>query len=142
MANLLEKGIRLHRKRHKIENKLLHPKGGLKAYILKRDGRTKRFTILAIFDNFGTEFDNWRHSQFIEFAVQPSESFSDGSVSRTMREVAEVADYIATVENLTGESVVYAIRTGDEYKPYWLNFTYRYFIRQVGDRFNPTTDAQ
>lgn len=139
MANLSDKAIKIFKKKHQIENKLLFPKG-LKIYFLKIEGRTKKFTILATFDNYGAEFDRYRNSQIMAFAVGTAERFQVGAASKTMREIAEISDNIATVEP-SGESVVYAIKKGDEYKPFYMDFTYKFFVHQTGNRFDPLVDA-
>lgn len=138
-GQLLNKAISLTKKEFQVKTKLLYPKG-IKAYILKRDGREKSFTILAVFTAFGTEFDRWRHSETIAFAVAHNETFTVGASIKTMREIAEISTHIALVET-SGESIVYAIRTGDEYKPYYMDWSYKYYIRQVGDRFDPAANV-
>lgn len=135
MANLLDKAIRLMRKKHKITHKRLHPKGQ-KAYILKRDGRTKPWTILAIFEVFGVDFSSFRTSEYFEFAVGRNELITVGDVSRTMSEVAGIATHIATVEP-DGTNAVMAIRTADGLPPYYMEWTWTFFTKQVGDSFVP-----
>jgi len=135
MARLLDTAIRLQKKRHTITHRLLHPKGQ-KAYILKRDGRGKSWTILAIFEVFGVEFSNFRTSEYFEFAVARDELMKVGDVTRTMSNVAGVATHIATVEP-DGTNSVMAIRTGDGMPPYYMDWTWRFFTKQVGDSFVP-----
>jgi hypothetical protein len=135
MSNFLDKAIRLMRKKHRITHKLLHPKGQ-KAYILKRDGRTKAWTILAIFEIFAVEFSNFRTSEYFEFAVARDELMKVGEIERTMSLVAGTATHIATVEP-DGTNSVMAIRTGDGLPPYYMDWTWRFFTKQVSDTFDP-----
>lgn len=135
MANILDKAIRLKRKEFEIKTRLLYPKG-IKTYILKRDGRTQKFLQLASFLAFGVFFDNYRHSETIEFAVLSTDRFKMDTTSRTMREIASIATHIAQVMP-SGESVVYAIRTGDEFQPFYLDYSFKFFVVQVGDSYTP-----
>lgn len=135
MGNILDKGIKLTKKEFQIKTKLLYPKG-IKAYILKRDGRTDKWTQLAIFNFFGVTFDHYRHSETIAFAVSQTERFAVGNTSRTMRETASIATHIAMVMP-SEESIVYAIRTGDEFQPFYMDFSFKFFVIQVGDSYTP-----
>lgn len=135
MANILAKAIKLTKKEHKIKTKLLYPKG-IKVYICKRDGRTQKFVTLATFDRFGVEFSAYRNSEIISFAVAEIERFIEGPNSRTMSEVSSIATHIAQVLP-SGESVVYAIRKGDEFQPFYLDFTFKFFVQQTSDLFVP-----
>lgn len=139
MANILEKRKRLAQKEHKIKTRLLGIKGA-KFYILKRQGSTKKFSILATFLYADSDFDRYRHSAILKFAVTQSERFTQGDVSRTMREVSTIATHIALVKP-DGESVVYEIRTGDEFEPFYFDSVFQYFVKQIGDAFDPTENA-
>lgn len=135
MANLVNKRIKAAKLKHKLKCRLLGLKGAV-AYILKRDGREQSFITLATFPFFEIGFSNYRTSETIEFAVLPSDTFTRSETTRTMREIAEIATHIAVVET-DGNSMVNAVRTGDEYKPFFKDATWRFFVVQVGDRFVP-----
>lgn len=139
MANLLDRAIKLKKKEHKLKHRLLHPKGQ-KAYILKRDGRDKVWTILAIFEYFGVEFASFRTSEYFEFAVGRNEPITVNGVTRTMSNIASIGTHIATVE-LDGSNAVMAIRTGDDLPPYYFDWTWRFFTKQVSDSFVPEENA-
>ncbi len=138
MANLNAKGIKITKKKHKIITRKLYPKG-IKAYIAKRDGRTQFFDTYAEFEHFGIEFDHYRNASRIEFAVSDDQLFERDSNTRTMRQVAEIATHIALVKP-NGESIVYAILKGDEYVPLYLDFSFKYYCKQVSDRFVPSNN--
>lgn len=135
MANFLAKAIKLKKKEFALKTKRLYPKG-IKSYILKRDGRTQSFVILAIFDNYGIMFDSYRSTEVFKFAVSDTETFTQGSATRTMREVAAIGSHIALVKP-DSDSVMYEIRKGDEFDPYYLDFVWKFAVKQIGDRFNP-----
>lgn len=135
MANLLLKRQKLARKEHQIKTKLLGLKGS-KTYILKRDGRTQSFSILAIFENLDIDFDKYRTSETLSFAALPTDRFGQDQESRTMRQMASIATHIATVL-VDGESVVYAINRGDEFQPIYFESVYKFFVNQVSDGFVP-----
>lgn len=139
MPNLLDKAIRLKKKEHRLKKRLLYPKGRT-AYILKRDGRTKPWTILAIFENFGIEFDRFRNSDYFEFAAAIDETFSNSGTPLRMQALTAIGTHIATVDD-DGSSFVHAIRDGDEDKPCYLEFTWRFYTRQVSDTFDPAINA-
>lgn len=138
MGNLNDKGVKIHRKKFKVLTRKLYP-AGVKAYLVKRSGRTQSFTTLAIFNEFGIEFDKFRHSETIEFAVLPTDTFALGDETKSMRFLAQIADHIALVTN--DESILYTIRDGDEFQPFYLDFTWKFYIRQSQDLFNPAQNA-
>ena len=135
MANLLDKAIKLRKKEHKIKAKLLFPKGRT-AYILKRQGGTEIFTVLAIFENYGVDFSLFRHSTYFEFAAGLNETFEPKDTARPMTEIARIATHIAVVD-LNGDSVVHAVANGDEDKPHYLDFAWRFYAVQISDTFIP-----
>jgi len=135
MPNLLDKAIRATAKGHKIKKRLLMPKGRT-AYILKRSGRTSRWVILAIFENFGVDIDRFRNADYFEFAPAITATFSDSGTAMTMNQVAQIATHIATVD-ADGFSVVHGIQNGDEDKPQQMQFSWRFYTRQMGDTFDP-----
>lgn len=137
-GKVITKAIRAIRKGHQIKTRLL-AKGTI-AYILKRDGREKSFTILAQFNAYNLDIDRWRHSETIAFAVDIGEKFTVDGSTKTMRQISEIATHIA-ITSPDVDSVVYAIRTGDEYEPIFMDFEYKYYIKQVGDRFEPTENV-
>ncbi len=139
MGNILNKKIKALKKSHKIKTKLLGLKGA-KHYLVKRDGQTQPFITLAIFDLCDIGFDNYRTSETIEFAVFPTDKFTRGDVVRSMREVAEISTHIFTVL-ADGESVGYAIKKGDEFQPYYMDGTYKFFVHQISDRFVPSENV-
>ena len=137
--SILNKVIKLKRKEHKIKARLLFPPGS-KAYILKRDGTTKPFTILAIFEAFGVSFDKFRGSTFFEFAALQDEEFTPFATSRKMRSIAQVATHIAVTTG-DGDSVIYSVRTGDEWQPFYFDWTYTLYAKQESQRFGPAENA-
>lgn len=139
MPNLLDKAIRLKKKEHRLKKRLLYPKGRT-AYILKRDGRLKSWTILAIFENFGIEYSNFRNSDYFEFAAALDETFSNSGTALRMQSLVAIGTHIATVDD-DGSSFVHAIRNGDEDKPCYLDFTWRFYTRQVSDAFDPANNV-
>src|SRR6476469_1179864 len=135
----LDKAVRLTAKQIAIENKILQPNKGVgqSAYVLKRDGRSQSFTTLAVFENFRTNFDKFRHRLTFEFALPRNTSFvqKDGS-TKTMTQIAMIHTHIAIVE-ADGSTVLYATNDGDQYEPYYMDWTWKFYGRQIGDVFDP-----
>ena len=139
MANILAKRLKLAKKEHKIRTKLLGIKNS-KVYIVKRDGSSQKFITLAVFDYYDMNFDNYRHSDTIAFAVAQNETFTRGETTRTMRQVAEIASHIAIVKT-DGESIMFSIRDGDEFEPFYFDSTFKFYIKQISDRFDPEANV-
>lgn len=118
----------------RTKNRLLYPPES-RWYLLKREGRTQSFTTLAIFENAGVDFDKLRHTETIEFPVYPEQMFTVNGVLRSMRSLAMVATHIAYVWNL--DNTVYAMRDADELPPFYMDFTYKFYVKQIGDSFVP-----
>lgn len=136
MANILPKVIKLKRKEFQIKTRLLGlPKGSL-CYLLKTDGTTKPFTILATFDVWMEDFNKYRHSKTMQFAVSEAQEFQPFGVSRTMRHIAKICSHIALV-HANGESQVYTVRNGDDWLPYYFDWTYTLFVTATADTFDP-----
>lgn len=135
MGNILDKRIKLAGIRHKLETKILGLKGAT-FYMLKRVGTTQSFITLASFEYASIDFDKYRYSATISFAVRQNTEFTRGDTTRTMRRVSEIADHIAIVKP-DGDSIVYWIRSGDEFEPFYFDDTFKYFVKQIGDRFIP-----
>lgn len=133
--SLLDKAIKLKQKEFKIKGKLLMPKGRT-AYLIKRSGRTQKWVIYAIFENFEPGVDRFRNANTFEFAVADKDLFKVGDNYFTMAQIAQIVTHIATVD-ADGFSVVHGIANGDEDKPQQMEFTWRFFTRQVGDKFDP-----
>lgn len=135
MPNLLDKSIKLWKKKHKIEGKLLKPKGRT-AYILKRSGRTNSWIIYAIFENYGVDFDRFRNRDYFEFAAPLAATYDNSGTALRMNQIAQVATHIATVD-ADGFSIMHGIANGDEDKPHMMQFSWRFYTYQVGDTFDP-----
>jgi hypothetical protein len=135
----LDKAIKIQAKAIAIENKILHPNKGVgqAAYILKRDGRTNAFTVLAIFENFRTSFSKTRNRETFEVATARNAVFRGGDgEDRGMAKIAMIHTHIAIVE-ADASSIVYATNDGDQSQPYYFDWTWKFFGRQIGDTFTP-----
>jgi hypothetical protein len=133
MANILDKEIKLAKKKFQIMTRKTYPKG-IALYFLKRDGRGKPFTVLAKFDYFGVQVDNFRHSQYIEVGVGLSEQITFDGATRSMKQIAGMTTHLANVLP-SGESQVFATRDGEDLVPIWINATYRFYVKEVSDNF-------
>lgn len=136
MANLLAKAIRLKKKEFALKTRLLGlPKGSL-CYILKRDGKIKPFTILAVMAFWNEDFSNYRTSKTFLFAAYADEVFRPFFTSRSMENISAIATHIAVVKP-NGDTHCYAIRKGDEWTPYFFDWTYTFFAVSCSDIFVP-----
>lgn len=142
MGNILDKGTRLQKKQHAIRFKITGLKGA-KAYLLRRDGTAKPFTILAVFDAWIMDEDNFRVSLTFRFAAGRTEAFRPFATSRTMRQIADVATDIAVVES-DGSSTVYQIRKGDEWTVMFLDWEWKFYATLTKNTFvvEDNIDAQ
>lgn len=140
MANILAKAIKLKKKEFALKTKLLGlPKGSL-CYILKRDGTTKPWTILAVISAWDESFSNYRTSKTFLFAASASETFTPFATSRSMNKIAAIGTHIAVVTP-NGDSHVYEIKKGDEWTPYYFDWTYTFFVMSGSDDFVPASNA-
>lgn len=135
MANILNKVIKLKKKEFKLKMRLLGLPAGSLCYILKRDGSTKPFTILAIMESWDEVFSKFRQSDTIHFAAYPDETFQPFATPRTMRKIAEIGTHMA-IGGPT-EFRIYEIRNGDDWLPRFFDWTYTFFIRPVKGDFVP-----
>src|SRR4051812_26098560 len=132
MANLLAKAIKLKKKEFALKTRILGLPKGTICYILKRDGTTKPFTILATFTAWDEQFSNYRTSKTFLFAASAGEAFKPFASSRTMNQIASIGTHIAVVQT-GGDSHVYEIRKGDEWTPYYFDWTYTFFVSSCSD---------
>lgn len=135
MANILQKAIKIKKKEFKLRTRILGLPKGHKLYFLKRDGMAKPWTILAVMDYWNEDFSKWRSSKNIQVAAYPQEQFTPFATTRTMMDIASLATHIAIGGD--DQFMVYAVRNGDDWKPYFMDWTYTFFVIQISDRFVP-----
>lgn len=133
---ILEKAVKLTQKHnHGRQQKLLMPydsvKGDSKLYLLKRDGRTKKFIILAVIENFIMGSDGFRNRTVFELATL--ETTYGINNDESFGEAAGKATHVA----ITPMNDVYSIRDGDEVTIEFQDFTYKiYGFLQSQEVFN------
>lgn len=134
MSNLLAKSVQLHRKRHKIQKKLVYPKGST-LYLLRNERRLDKFTRLATVEYFGIEFDNFRNSPKFEIAYVPETEFLGADLeTRTLADIVKIFTHIAILTDNSTE--IYSAEDRDEIQPFHLSFYYQLYgkLTQQTDR--------
>lgn len=121
-----------------IEGRLMQPydkkQGDSKLYVLKNDAGTKRFTVLAVVENFKAydTDEGFNHNRVFEIAIQ--EPIFGAGKNKTFPEVCKVASHVSQYP--FGE--MWSIRNSiDGVQLVSTNFVYKVFGNQVGDKFNP-----
>lgn len=133
MANLRSKAIKINRNvRHKIEGKLLYPKGAM-LYVLRQDLRTQNFIALGKFIYFGWYSDDYRNLAKFEIAQDSADTFvgSDGT-TRTMARIMAIATHLVKVDEQ--EVIAYERKRSDESRPFHIDFVYKMNGQQLTDK--------
>ena len=117
----------------KIEGKLLQPysekTGDSKLYVLKTDGTTKPFKILAVIENYRAYNmdEGFGHRRVFEIADTGTNYGADGT--KTFPEVCRTASHVAVIP--FGE--VYSVRNSiDGVQLVYADFTYKIYGEQMG----------
>lgn len=123
-------------KMHRRVGKRFYPydktPGDARLYLLKTEGRTKPFTILAEFDAF-LMFDDegdFRNRTFFEISTTQQDFGVDQN--KTLGEILMVATHVA----VTPQNFIYSIREADEVDVVHMDFGYRVSGRLSAGKFN------
>lgn len=121
-----------------IDGKLLQPfdkkQGDSKLYVLKNDAGTKRFTVLAVVEDFRAydTDEGFAHNRIFEVPV--TEPIFGVNKNKTFPEAVKAASHVSQYP--FGE--VWSIRNSiDGVQLVSTAFTYKIYGNQVGDKFNP-----
>lgn len=118
----------------RINSKLLYPfttkSGDSVLFVLKRDGTTKKFKILAEVTNYGMEFeDEFRNRTIFTYATLREDWGEDEN--KTFWQILQIATHVAQVPN--GE--VFSIRDDTGLQVAHTEFSYKIFGELKGDIF-------
>lgn len=120
---------------HKMQSKILLPytqvTGDAKLYILKRNGRTKKYDILAVVFPVGISFqdEGYRTRTVFEYSTL-LENFG-ASGDKSFGEIVGIATHVALVPN--GD--IFSITQGGEVQLMQTDFGYKILGQIVGDKF-------